>query len=511
MTHTTPAGGTAGAPRARVPAWLVALLCLMAFALQGTRGIWDPDEGRYSSGGIHMLEGGDWLVPTVDGEQPHLTKPPLTYWALAASFAVFGHNEWAARLPNALAFVGTGLFVFGLGRRLCPRRPSLPAVVWGLSLGPFVAANIVSTDTLLTFFETAAMYAFVEAWSRQGPAARPWYRLMWLGWGLAFMTKGPPGLLPLLAMTACLAAHERWRLRDMYAPAGLLLFAVVAFTWFGVVIAQEPARLGYFIGYEVYGRVFTSLQDRYPQWYGGFEAYVPMLLAGMLPWWLFALRAAGGFRPGWRRLRAHLEARDRDWLLLLWWLLLPLAIFFLARSRLPLYILPLMVPLALILARPLAGWPGLDGRAGLVKIVVTAAVLLLLKGTAAHWPSDRDSRALARTLQQQVRPIAVDEFIFVNMRPLYGLNVYLPQRVDGLEIDTRRYDYSTHVTRQTLCADLERRPPTVYILKAAHLPAFADALERCGRTPHRVGSARSDDNDLVLLRVRPGAASGKSR
>ncbi len=133
----------------RVPLWLVALLCLMAFAFQGTRGIWEPDEGRYSSAGINMHESGDWLIPTIDGEHPHLTKPPMTYWALAASFAALGHNEWAARLPGALAYIGTGLFVFGLGRRLCPRRPWLPALVWGLSFAPAIAANIVSTDPLL--------------------------------------------------------------------------------------------------------------------------------------------------------------------------------------------------------------------------------------------------------------------------------------------------------------------------------------------------------------------------
>ena len=86
----------------RPPWWLVVLLVAMAFAFQGTRGLWDPDEGRYSSGGIHMQQSGDWLIPTVDGETPHLTKPPVTYWALAASFALLGHNEWAARLPGAL-------------------------------------------------------------------------------------------------------------------------------------------------------------------------------------------------------------------------------------------------------------------------------------------------------------------------------------------------------------------------------------------------------------------------
>lgn len=304
--------GAASPAALRAPLWLVALFCLMAFAFQGTRGLWEPDEGRYSSGGIHMEQSGDWLVPTIDGERPHLTKPPLTYWALAASFAALGHNEWAARLPSALAYIGTGLFVFGLGRRLCPHKPWLPAVTWGLSFAPVIAANVVSTDPILVFFETAAMYAFVEAWSRQGEDARRWYVLMWLGWGLAFMTKGPPGLLPLLAMMLYLGIHDRSRLKSMFAPAGLLLFTVVAFTWFGLIVAQQPDRLGYFLGHEVYDRVFTAVHDRNAQWYGAFKVYLPVLLAGALPWLVFAAIAAGGPVRGMRKLRQKLRERDRD-------------------------------------------------------------------------------------------------------------------------------------------------------------------------------------------------------
>ena len=62
---------------------LLTLLLLVAFAFQGTRGIWEPDEGRYSSAGVNMHESGDWLIPTVDGEHPHLTKPPVTRRLLA--------------------------------------------------------------------------------------------------------------------------------------------------------------------------------------------------------------------------------------------------------------------------------------------------------------------------------------------------------------------------------------------------------------------------------------------
>jgi 4-amino-4-deoxy-L-arabinose transferase-like glycosyltransferase len=491
--------------RTRVPLWLVALLCLMAFAFQGTRGLWDPDEGRYSSGGIHMQQSGDWLIPTVDGETPHLTKPPLTYWALAASFTLLGRNEWAARLPGALAYIGTGLLLFGLGRRLCAGKPWLPSVVWGLSFAPVIAANIVSTDPLLAMFETAAMYAFVEAWSRDGADARRWFVWMWLAWGLSFMTKGPPGLLPLLAMTLLLAIHDRARLRMMYLPAGIVVFLVVAFTWFGVVVAQQPERLGYFLGYEVYDRVFTAVHDRNPQWYGAFEVYLPVLLAGTLPWLAFSLQAAGGPANAYRTLRSRLRERDRHWLLLCYWLLVPLAIFFLARSRLQLYVLPLFVPIALMMARPLARWRGLEGRRGVVIVALTAMALLGLKAMLAYWPSDRDSRDLAAQLRQQLATHPADEVIFVGMRPFYGLNVYLPQRIDGLEIDEWRFDESTHVTREQVCGEIGRRERTVYLLRERLVAVFERALVDCGRQPVRLGSVHADGHDLHLL--APGAGT----
>ena len=99
------------------------------------------------------------------------------------------------------------------------------------------------------------------------------------------------------------------------------MFCVAAFTWFGVVVAQQPDRLGYFLGYEVYDRIFTATHDRNAQWYGAFKVYLPVLLVGTLPWLLFAVIAAGGPLRGWRALRKKLREGDRDWLLLAYWLL----------------------------------------------------------------------------------------------------------------------------------------------------------------------------------------------
>ena len=90
-------------PRLR---WLLLVLTLLTFFfLLGSRSLNEPDEGRYAVIAQEMLETGDWLVPHF-WYVPHLDKPPLTYWSVALSLSVFGHNEWAVRLPSALAALG---------------------------------------------------------------------------------------------------------------------------------------------------------------------------------------------------------------------------------------------------------------------------------------------------------------------------------------------------------------------------------------------------------------------
>jgi len=487
----------------RPPAWLVALLIVVAFAFQGTRGIWEPDEGRYTAGGLNMVDSGDWLVPTLDGEHAHLTKPPMTYWAIASSVALLGRNEWAVRLPGALAFVGTGLLMFGLGRHLCSAKPWMPAVAWSLSLAPVIASNIVSTDVLLMFFETLAMFAFVEWWARDSHDRRRWAIAMWIAWGLAFMTKGPPGLLPLGAMVAFLAIHDRTRLRALFPVAGLLAFAMVAFTWFALIVWQQPDRLGYFLGYEVYDRVFTGVHKRNAEWYGAFEIYLPVLLVGALPWWAFALAAAGGPRAAWRGLREQVRSRDRELLLLLYWFALPLAVFFLARSRLQLYVLPLFAPLALLLARPLARWGWLDGARMKRIAATTALVLIAAKAALAYFPANRDSRAMAGELREVLRRTGAEEIAFVGMRPFYGLGLYLDVEVENVHLDGDGPEYSQFLSAETLCSELAARERTLFTVKRSRAGLFLEAAARCtDLVAVEVGAFEADDNELALYQMR---------
>ena len=154
-TPTTAAPGFVRPSLVRIAA--VGLVLAYALAFQGSRGIWEPDEGRYTDIATQILRSGDFVTPAFNDEVPHFAKPPLVYWVIAGSVSVVGWNEWGARLPNALAFAVTVLAIGALGRRMLPVRPWLPAVVYATFLLPYVAANAVTTDTLLTMWETLAV------------------------------------------------------------------------------------------------------------------------------------------------------------------------------------------------------------------------------------------------------------------------------------------------------------------------------------------------------------------
>ena len=99
--------------------WLLLVVSLFTFfLLLGHRSLNEPDEGRYSVIASEMIETSNWLVPQL-WYVPHLDKPPLTYWAVAASMKLFGRNEWAVRLPVALAGlsgVAAAFFLAGLAQ-----------------------------------------------------------------------------------------------------------------------------------------------------------------------------------------------------------------------------------------------------------------------------------------------------------------------------------------------------------------------------------------------------------
>ncbi|HVR81254.1 MAG TPA: glycosyltransferase family 39 protein [Luteimonas sp.] len=413
-------------------AWIAALAIVLALLFLGSRGIWDPDEGRYTNVALHMLDSGDWVDPRRSAEVNHWTKPPLTYWAIASSVAVFGHNAWAARLPAALSYLLCVWLAWRIARRLAPGSEAQAALIYATMLLPFGAAQMITTDYVLAACETLALWGFVEA-RFGGHARKRWLALMWAGFALAFLAKGPPGLLPLLAVLAFdVLTPGRVRPRALQW-SGLLLFVLIALPWYAAVMLRNPGLFDYFLGNEVVDRFATNDFARHGEWYGWIAIYLPTLLIGTLPWTPALLRWARSLPASVRswRTSSH-RAADGAGLLLALWLLLPLLVFCISRSRLPLYILPLFVPLAVLAARqrmhegkPLPRWRWL---------LLWAVCLLALKFATSLWPTHKDARAWAEAIHARA-PGAISQVEIVEDMARYGLHLHLGTQVEKLSLE----------------------------------------------------------------------------
>lgn len=358
---------TAASPTRRPTQVVVALLLVLAFLPVADRSLFEPDEGRYAEIGRTMLRSGDWLLPRF-GSELHLTKPPFAYWMAAAGTAAFGANEVGARAGAVLFGFLTGLVVIGIGRRLFgPEAGWLAGLIYATSPMSFGASHFLSTDVFIVFWQALGAFAAVSAWQQPARAKR-WRWLFWVAFGLSFMTKGPPGILGLLPI-AVVAGHRRRRGEPavLWSWGGLAAFLLLGFWWFGVMVWRDPALVKYFLVDETINRVATGQHRRETTRI----IYAAAFTVGILPWvWLYG--------PLWMRFQAWWRGRPRSvrwpWLFLATWIVPGVAVFCLSRSRLLLYVAPLMVPLAVALGR------ALEPRAGRVLRPLPAVALALWCG-----------------------------------------------------------------------------------------------------------------------------------
>ncbi|HEV8119883.1 MAG TPA: glycosyltransferase family 39 protein, partial [Candidatus Polarisedimenticolia bacterium] len=150
--------------------YLVPLLCAPIFiAGLGATGLGEPDEGRNAEVGREMLETKDFVTPHLNAAV-YLDKPPVFFWAVAASVAIFGVNEMAARLPSALsAIAGIALTVWFARRWFGERVAWLAGVLLAATPLYVVFARLVIFDMMLMVCTTTSTILFFEAMESERP------------------------------------------------------------------------------------------------------------------------------------------------------------------------------------------------------------------------------------------------------------------------------------------------------------------------------------------------------
>jgi 4-amino-4-deoxy-L-arabinose transferase-like glycosyltransferase len=358
--------------RSRWIAYALLACVLIWFAGLEYRGLFMPDEGRYGDIAREMVDSGDWVTPRLNGLK-YFEKPPLQYWATAGAFALFGVDEWTARLWPALTGLLCIAFTAFAALRLAPGSSWIVAALalagsWGFFLG----GQFLTLDMGLTFFLTAAMlaYALSRREALSPGAQRGWVLLAWAAAAGAVLSKGLVGVaIPGLALAVhVLVERDLSPLRRLHWIAGLSLFAAIAVPWFVLVQLRNPEFLRFFFLHEHFERFLLPDHHRPgPWWY-----FFPVLLAGLWPW-TPAVPAA--IARGWKAPRAEGFRLDR---FLVVWAGVIVVFFSASHSKLPGYILPALPAIVLLFARQYPALSERARRAPALAAVVSGAVLAVV-------------------------------------------------------------------------------------------------------------------------------------
>jgi hypothetical protein len=312
-----------------------------------TRAITRPDEGRYAEIGREMAVSGDWVTPHLNGI-PYYEKPPLQYWGTAISIDLLGPTPLAARLWTALmGFLGILACGF-FARRLYGTMAGWNAPLILAGCFYYIALGHINTlDMGVSVWSFIAVGCFLLA---QEDSPRYWMTLAWLAAAAGFLSKGLMVLaLPggtLILYTLLTRDFSPWR--RLYIFPGLPLFLLLTAPWFWLAARVHPEFIAFFFIHEQFQRYTTTIHQRVePFWY-----FLPILLAGLWPWTLSALRAVID-----ALLRNHARTFSPSRFLALYALFI-VAFFSLSGSKLPDYILPAFPALALLVGRHLSQRPG---------------------------------------------------------------------------------------------------------------------------------------------------------
>jgi len=372
-----------------------------------------PDEGRYVGVTWDMVRFESTWTPLLNG-LPYFHKPPFFYWLNELSFAVFGVSEWAARVPSLMASWLTLMATFWFVRRHRGVEVATLTLVALLSMPYFFGASqYANHDMLVAGLITLTILAGAEAASRA--KQQQGYLLFSVAVGvfaaLAVLSKGLIGIvLPGGVLFFWLLATKNWAgFKALLHPWVWVSFLVVGAPWFIAMEIQYRGFLHYFFVYQHFERYLSvGFNQQQPVWF-----FLPVIFGMTLPWSIWFVRYF------WQRGKTALES---SWVLLMViWIVLITVFFSIPSSKLIGYTVPVIVPLAILIAEAVVGtWKGVTAERDfrwsvvtlLTGVVVCVITLIVFSMSGAN---GRSSAPGMKALADQITP--EDQFVVLDIYP----------------------------------------------------------------------------------------------
>jgi len=358
-------------------ALFLGLLALYYFIPVELRALWQPDETRYAEISREMLVNGNWVVPHFF-DLRYFEKPIAGYWVNNLGQLIFGHTNFGVRAGSIFSTLLSALMIYWLGRQMfaCRKTALTASIIFLTSLLVYGVGTYAVLDPILLLWLVAAMCSYWLAVQAQSTQHRLYgYLLLGAACAMGFMTKGFLALaVPVLAIVPWAIWTRRFGELLRWGPLTVVVAALLSLPWALAINQQEGDFWHYFFWVEHIQRFADSdAQHKAPFWY-----YLPVLLAGSLPW--LAL-LPGSLMGAWRQ-----RGQQAGALYLLSWVVLPLLFFSIAKGKLATYILPCFAPLALLMAHYAQGASRMVFAVnGWINLLFGAITALVVVAGIAPW------------------------------------------------------------------------------------------------------------------------------
>lgn len=333
----------------RYSLWILAAIVFVSFyAALGAMPLFDLDEGAFGEATREMLANGNFITTYLNGDL-RFDKPILIYWLQALSVTLFGLNEFALRLPSAIAATIWAVAIYRFTKKYYDARIAFYAVLFMAgSLQITVIAKAAIADALLNMCIALTLFYLYDYLHTDDKKK---LYLASFATALGMLTKGPVAILiPFATLFLFLASKKEFKrfFATVFNPVALLIFVAVASPWYILEYLDQGERFieGFFLKHNL-SRFKGPLEGHS----GSLFYYIPVVLIGLLPFTSILIYTLGKLRTFF--------ADDLQRYLLLWGGFVFLFFSF-SGTKLPHYVIygytPLFILMAIQIDRIRGGW-----------------------------------------------------------------------------------------------------------------------------------------------------------
>lgn len=322
---------------------ITCILFINVFWKLGINNLYSWDEARHAVNAYEMLQKHNYLVNTYGYNNDYWNlKPPLSYWAIILGYKIFGFTPLAVRFFSAVSAIITLLIIGFFTSKKFGKLESLITVAVLATSYNFILEHCARTgdaDALFVMFFTTSMVAMILSDDNLN-----WLNVAGVSFAFAFLTKSwhafsivvIGGLYLLITKKLFQLKLRNWILFIASSFSPILIWGILRYLRDGSKFFTEM------IYYDLLERSSRAIEGHV----GGIWYYFDYLRNTYFLWLILFFISLSAYFASLNNTGNNKNLTNYEIGLGLW-IIVPLALFSYAKTKIVWYILPLYPPMAI--------------------------------------------------------------------------------------------------------------------------------------------------------------------